>query len=101
MADFASLTDGVRFVAARRARDWLFLPELDASHFAGSGVLSGMSNQSVARLRPEDLLADAAWMRRLARALLGDPHDADDIVQDTWLAALRHPPEGGRAVRPW
>jgi RNA polymerase sigma-70 factor (ECF subfamily) len=41
---------------------------------------------------PEALLAHAAWIRRLARALVndGDPAmDFDDIEQQTWLAALR------------
>src|SRR5690348_10304935 len=53
------------------------------------------------RATPEDLLAHAAWVRRLAGALVGDAHVADDVVQDTWLAALRHPPAADRPVRPW
>jgi RNA polymerase sigma-70 factor (ECF subfamily) len=53
------------------------------------------------RATPEDLLAHAAWVRRLARALVGDVHAADDVVQDTWLAALRNPPAADRPVRPW
>ena len=32
----------------------------------------------------------AAQARRLARAVLGDPDDADDAAQDGFLAALRH-----------
>jgi hypothetical protein len=41
---------------------------------------------------PESLLAHASSIRRLARALVngGDPAaDADDVEQQTWLAALR------------
>ncbi|HEU4412383.1 MAG TPA: sigma-70 family RNA polymerase sigma factor [Polyangiaceae bacterium] len=43
-------------------------------------------------LRPDELLAQAAWLRRLASALVGGASDADDLVQETWLAALRRPP---------
>lgn len=50
---------------------------------------------------PDALVAHAAWMRRLALALTGGESDADDLVQDAYLAALRSPPEPGRAPRPW
>lgn len=40
----------------------------------------------------ERLLAQAGWVRRLAHHLVRDPDRADDLVQDTWVAALRHPP---------
>lgn len=36
---------------------------------------------------PEELLAHAGWVRRLARALVR-PDGVDDAVQDTWVAAL-------------
>jgi RNA polymerase sigma-70 factor (ECF subfamily) len=42
---------------------------------------------------PEELLRHAQWVRRLARKLVQDPNVADDVVQQTWLAALEHPPE--------
>jgi RNA polymerase sigma factor (sigma-70 family) len=35
----------------------------------------------------EAMLANAAWMRALARGLVGEA-DADDVVQETWIAAL-------------
>jgi RNA polymerase sigma-70 factor (ECF subfamily) len=35
------------------------------------------------------LLANAGWMRRLARRLARDEGEAEDLVQETWLAALR------------
>ncbi len=41
---------------------------------------------------PQLLLAQTAWLRCLARQLVRDPHLADDVVQDTWVAALSHPP---------
>lgn len=34
------------------------------------------------------LLADASWLKRVARALVGDAHRADDLVQEAHLAAL-------------
>lgn len=37
----------------------------------------------------EALLSHANWISDLARELVGDPHRAADVVQDTWLAALR------------
>jgi RNA polymerase sigma factor (sigma-70 family) len=39
------------------------------------------------------LLADWAWLRRLARGLTSDEALAEDAVQETFLAAARRPPE--------
>jgi len=52
-------------------------------------------------LTADQLLAEADWMRTLARALARDPDAADELVQDTWLAALRRPPSTDRSLRPW
>lgn len=49
----------------------------------------------------EALLAQTAWMRRLAASLVRDPESADDLVQDTWVAALRSPPRDERNLRPF
>ena len=49
----------------------------------------------------EDLLTHADWARRLAGQLAPGPEGAEDLVQDTWEAALRCPPRSRRAVRPW
>jgi RNA polymerase sigma-70 factor (ECF subfamily) len=49
----------------------------------------------------DDLLAHGEWMRGLARRLLGDRDEADDVVQETWLSALRVPPTRDRTLRPW
>ena len=38
--------------------------------------------------RTEELLARAAWMRRLARTLARDDAEADDLVQEAWVATL-------------
>ena len=47
------------------------------------------------------LLSEAEWLTRLARSLTGSAADADDVVQDTFAAALRLPPDPDRPVRPW
>ena len=49
----------------------------------------------------EDLVANAAWVRRLARNLLHDGDQADDLVQETWIAALRAKPDREQPLRPW
>ena len=50
-------------------------------------------------VRIEALLGDRAWLKGLARSLVRDESLADDLVQDGWLRALRHPPT--RHVRAW
>jgi RNA polymerase sigma-70 factor (ECF subfamily) len=50
----------------------------------------------------ELVLRDLAWVKDLARRLLGDPEQADDVAHDAWLAARTRPPaqvEGG--MRAW
>ncbi len=47
-----------------------------------------------------DLDTELGALRRLAGALASGA-DADDLVQDTMLAALRRPPTQDRPVRPW
>lgn len=49
----------------------------------------------------DDLLEHAAFARRLARALVTDAARADDVVQQTWLSALEHPPRSGRGLKAW
>ena len=36
----------------------------------------------------EQLLAESRWLTSLARALLGDEHEAEDVAQETRLAAV-------------
>jgi len=46
-------------------------------------------------------LSPLSDLRRLAHALThGDP-DADDLLQETAIVALEHPPEEDRPTRPW
>src|SRR6185295_1660931 len=49
----------------------------------------------------ETLLAHRAWVRGVARAVVHDPNAADDVEQETWLAALSSPPRDESAVRGW
>ena len=72
----------------------------------GTG-LSGFRERFAARhIRTEmpdvaEILGEAEWLTRLARSLTGSAADADDVVQDTFVAALRSPPDPDRPVRPW
>jgi RNA polymerase sigma-70 factor (ECF subfamily) len=50
---------------------------------------------------PESLLAHTGWMRRLARSLVRDDAQADDVVQDAMAAALRSPPRDAVALPAW
>ena len=50
---------------------------------------------------PEALLAERRWVRALARSLVSDPHRADDLEQDAWVAALGSPPRRGGSFRGW
>ncbi len=43
---------------------------------------------------PEVLAQHAAFARSIARGLLGDADLADDVAQESMLAALRRPPRG-------
>ena len=56
---------------------------------------------STTQFDPEALLSDLAWMRRLAVSLVYDPTSAEDVVQDTWLAALKRRWPTGRPPRAW
>lgn len=47
------------------------------------------------------LLEHSSWVRRLAGSLVRDDALADDLTQEAWLAALRHPPDKGLPPRPW
>src|SRR5262245_17828147 len=47
------------------------------------------------------LLAEERWIRCLARRLVADENAAEDLVQDTWVAALGACAARPRALRPW
>jgi RNA polymerase sigma factor (sigma-70 family) len=58
--------------------------------FAG-GMMGSMRTEPPATSY-EELLTHAAWLRRLATALVGPANDPEDLAQEAWVAALRHPP---------
>lgn len=49
----------------------------------------------------EQMLQDAAWLKRLATTLASDSDEADDLVQESWIAAWRRQPDASRPMRPW
>src|SRR5215207_7415711 len=51
-------------------------------------------------ITPEDLLAHSAWLQRLAARLV-EPSTAEDLVQETWAAAVGSRPDRDRPLRPW
>lgn len=50
---------------------------------------------------PDELLGYADWVRALARRLVLDESRADDVVQETWIAALEQPPRDNTNLRGW
>lgn len=50
---------------------------------------------------PESVLRELEGLRSLARSLVRGDAEADDLVQDTAVAAITHPPVADRPVRPW
>ncbi|MHC4933136.1 MAG: sigma-70 family RNA polymerase sigma factor [Planctomycetota bacterium] len=49
----------------------------------------------------EALLHHGTFVRSVARSLVRDVHLADDLSQETWLAALRRPPRHPGNLRGW
>ncbi len=49
----------------------------------------------------ESLLSHQTWAMRLARRLVHEEGEAEDLLQRTWIAALRHPPGSERGARAW
>jgi RNA polymerase sigma factor (sigma-70 family) len=49
----------------------------------------------------EELLRHASWLKNLALSLVKDPDQAEDMVQQTWVKALEHPPKTGGNTQGW
>ncbi|HEY5921624.1 MAG TPA: sigma-70 family RNA polymerase sigma factor [Kofleriaceae bacterium] len=52
-------------------------------------------------MTPDVVMRELAGLHALARSLVHGDDDADDLVQDTAIAAIEHPPDEDRPVRPW
>ncbi|MHC4933044.1 MAG: sigma-70 family RNA polymerase sigma factor, partial [Planctomycetota bacterium] len=52
-------------------------------------------------MEADSLLEHAGFLRALTRSLLADPNAAEDVVQQTYLTALEHPPRHRRNLRAW
>ena len=48
-----------------------------------------------------DVASELTGLRSLARSLVHGDAEVDDLLQDTALTMLEHPPELDRPVRPW
>ena len=60
-----------------------------------------MTMPEMPSIRAEDLLAELGWMRTLARSLVRDVDQAEDLTQDTCVAALQNAPRDTSRLRPW
>lgn len=49
----------------------------------------------------DELLKNSRWIRGLAQRMLTDDHLVDDVVQQTYMTALRTPPPNLRSFRAW
>ena len=49
----------------------------------------------------EKLLSHRPFVRSLARSLVRDDARADDLVQETYLTAMKNPPRHSRSLRAW
>lgn len=61
-------------------------------------------SESPQALDPRELLDQAGRLQSIARRLVGDGHLAEDLVQDTWVAALeaeRRKPEQNKDAEGW
>lgn len=71
------------------------------NHLPAAAGLNRRPMEPASRVPIELLLEHRGWVRAVARALVADANVADDVEQDAWLAALRHPPRHADALRGW
>ena len=83
----------------REALPAVILNRIDAITLVPGGVPA--TEMESARIDIEHLFRESRWLRRLAGHLVADPAEADDVAQQTCLAALASPPPVDREVRPW
>ena len=49
----------------------------------------------------QSLIEHQDFVRKLAQRLTGNPAEADDVAQDTWVRALERRPSATMSLRPW
>ena len=49
----------------------------------------------------DTLLRNTRWVRSIARSLVTDPADADDLAQEAAVTALRSPPRRSTNLKGW
>jgi len=74
--------------------------QYDRANAAPSGGTTGGMTTDGQYVRVEEIAAEAAWLGRLARALVG-AEAAGDLVQEAYLSALESPPRRGGSLRGW
>lgn len=52
-------------------------------------------------VNPEELLTHAGFVAALAERLVQDEHAGADVAQQTFLAAIEHPPAEGKPLKAW
>lgn len=89
--------------ARRRPSQALRRSDRDRGSVASDPRAAGMNklNRRAMALTPETLAEHASFVRTLARSLVADPHAADDLVQDAWVAALERPPRHRANLGAW
>lgn len=60
-----------------------------------------MTSPSDPAVTLEELLGHDAFLRSLARRLIGGERGAEDAVQETWMKTLRRPPRDAATARSW
>ena len=58
-------------------------------------------NNAKSAISVKRLLAERAWLHAVARRIVSDEHEAEDLAQDVWVKLLEHPPRAVRSVRAW
>ena len=64
-------------------------------------IVEQVTERSSSGVPIDDLLSHAPWLRGVARSLVREPGAAEDVVQETWLTALRSPPGRAENLRGW
>ena len=74
-------------------------PRHGRQHFRRGGCLRGMPTETMVGV--EALLGQERWVRRLARALIQDGDEAEDILQETRVTSWRRPPRDPERLQSW